>query len=137
MNFLIDTSIVSRLMRRPAAIDELLKQLRPTDQVFMSVISEGEIEFGLLNAGVPQDARLRDALDEAMMAFSGVIDVTRAAALRFAEVKNSLVKSGRTISENDMWIAAAAMANDMTLIHRDHGFTFVPGLRQQEWSHLA
>jgi predicted nucleic acid-binding protein len=121
-------------MEGNASVIERLNRLLPTDLLFTSVISEAEIEYGILNSSDQLVARRRKALDSTLPLFVEVLPITREVAISCARARFDSIRSGRPIPDNDLWIAAVAIANDMTLIHRDYHFTYVPGLRQEDWS---
>lgn len=52
---------------------------------------------------------------------------------QYAETKTALRRKGKPIPENDIWIAAFALANDLTLVARDEHFDHVDGLRVERW----
>lgn len=52
---------------------------------------------------------------------------------RYARIKVQLAIAGRPIPENDLWIAACAVAADATLVTRDAHFSAIDGLRCEEW----
>jgi len=58
-----------------------------------------------------------------------VLDCDAKVARRYGEVKNMLRKRGRPIPENDIWIAAIALENNLTLVSRDDHFLEVDGLK--------
>lgn len=50
------------------------------------------------------------------------------------ELRAGLLDSGRMIGGNDLWIAAQAVRNDLTLITANTGeFPRIPGLRLENW----
>ena len=49
-------------------------------------------------------------------------------AKSYGRIKASLKMKGRPIPENDIWIAATALAADLTLVTADSGFSFVDGI---------
>lgn len=58
-----------------------------------------------------------------------LLPVTRAVADRYADVARALRARGKLIGANDLWIAAAALDREMTLVTRNTAdFSRVPGL---------
>ncbi len=55
-------------------------------------------------------------------------------AQAYARVRKHLKDSGRPIPENDIWIAAAALANDLRLVTRDKHFLNIPFLDLEVWA---
>lgn len=59
-----------------------------------------------------------------------LLPVTRAVADRYADVARVLRARGKLIGSNDLWIAAAALEREMTLVTRNTAdFSRVPGLK--------
>jgi predicted nucleic acid-binding protein len=60
--------------------------------------------------------------------------VIAAAADRYANVKASQQRRGLPLDENDLWIAATAIAMNATLVSRDSDFQAIEGLALVELS---
>ena len=59
---------------------------------------------------------------------------TRPVLDRYAEMATFLRQSGRTVSDNDVWIAACAAAADATLLTTDRDFDpLVPRYLDRVW----
>lgn len=71
---------------------------------------------------------LRILVDESEM-----LDVDRATASHYAEVRHQLKKDGRPIPENDVWIAALARQHQLPIVSRDAHFDSVRGIRRLGW----
>jgi len=54
-------------------------------------------------------------------------------ANHYALIKSALLKKGKPIPENDIWIAAVAVQYELTLITRDNHFKEVEGLTMESW----
>jgi len=50
-----------------------------------------------------------------------------------AQIKAELAAKGKSIPENDVWIAAIARQEDLPLATRDRHFSFVSGLTILDW----
>ena len=48
-------------------------------------------------------------------------------------IKDRLRRNGRPIPNNDIWIAAIAMQNDLILVTRDSHFDEVESLQTERW----
>ena len=57
-----------------------------------------------------------------------LIDITDSVAEVYGYIKKELQSHGNIMPENDMWIAAAAIANDKTVITQDKHFENIPNL---------
>ncbi len=60
--------------------------------------------------------------------------VPEAAADSYANTKLSCQPKGVVLDENDLWIAATALAVGATLVTRDKDFSQVDGLIVQDWT---
>ena len=47
---------------------------------------------------------------------------------KYGKLKKELQLQGNIMPENDMWIAATAIANEMTVITQDKHFEHIPNL---------
>ena len=92
----------------------------------------GELLYGLQALAGPRRARL-EALIHDISATLSILNVNAQTAAVFATLKHRLKLSGRPIPENDLWIAAIAMENDMTLVSRDVHFAEIEGLALERW----
>jgi predicted nucleic acid-binding protein len=98
-----------------------------TDEWAVSVVTVGELEAGILVApDAPTRAR-RVALLAAVLAEAPALPLDRHIAARYGELRAS---SGRRPS-NDLWIAATALAHDLTLVTADESQATLPLLRSR------
>ena len=56
------------------------------------------------------------------------------AADHYAKIKLIRQRKGLTLDENDLWIAASAMALNAVLISRDSDFQQIDGLTVEDWT---
>ena len=91
----------------------------------VSAVSVGELHAGVLLAcgGPQQAARLRRL--SAVLAEAPVLEVDRAVAARYGELRAA---TGR-MPTNDLWIAATALAHDLTLLTADERQAALPLVR--------
>lgn len=121
--YLLDTNIVIDLF---AEEQNVIAFLEEAQEVFLPVIVLGEMYFGALRSQrVKENIHRLTAFAEQ----SVVLDCDAKVARRYGEVKNMLRKRGRPIPENDIWIAAIALENNLTLVSRDDHFLEVDGLK--------
>jgi tRNA(fMet)-specific endonuclease VapC len=53
----------------------------------------------------------------------------------YAEIRTQLQRTRQPIGSNDLWIAAHALADDLTLVtNNEREFRRVPGLRVENWA---
>jgi predicted nucleic acid-binding protein len=98
------------------------------DRVVTCTINRGEILFGI--ARLPAGRR-RTELDETGRQFLAVLrcePVPERAGDFYAAVKLARQRRGLTLDENDLWVAATALAIGAMLVSRDRGFGGIDGL---------
>jgi predicted nucleic acid-binding protein len=126
--YLLDTNAVSDLMRADYAAEEWIGRLEIEDRVVTCTIVRGEILFGI--ARLPAGKR-RVELEEVGTRFLSAFrcePVPERAAGFYAELKVTRQRSGLSLDENDLWVAATALAIGAQLVSRDRDFAKVPGL---------
>jgi len=96
-----------------------------TDPWAMSVVSVGELEAGILLAddAAQRSARLRRLA--AVLAEAPALAVDHTVAARYSELRAA---TGRRPT-NDLWIAATALAHDLTLLTADERQAALPLVR--------
>lgn len=134
MIYLLDTNIISDLMAEDAVTGARLNQLAVTDRVVTCSIAIGELLFGLerMATGKRQN-ELRERFQQILNGVS-CEPVPEIAAMHYAVIKRACQKKGMPRDENDLWIAATALALGATLVTRDSDFQTVDGLIIENWS---
>jgi tRNA(fMet)-specific endonuclease VapC len=128
--FLLDTNIVSDLVRHPqgraaAKIAELGE-----DAVATSIIVAAELRYGAAKKG---SVRLASQLETILSALE-VIPFEAPADAAYANARVELEAAGTPIGGNDLLIAAQALALDMTVVTaNEREFARVGGLRVENW----
>lgn len=132
---LLDANIVLLLTRRGTAgqrLDERFQLSARKSVPLISVITVGELlALALRNGwGAPKVTALRALLENLV-----IIDVNREAILQaYATIDAHLASIGRSIGQNDRWIAATAAAYRAVLITTDRDFDALdPDHIQREW----
>jgi predicted nucleic acid-binding protein len=115
MTLVVDTSV---LIAPPVGDDD-------GEQIFVSAISVGELHAGVELARDDTTRSARLARLTAVVASVPVLPVDGSVAARYGELRRA---SGR-VPANDLWIAATALAHDMTLVTRDERLAAVPLVR--------
>jgi len=98
------------------------------DHVVTCAIVRGEILFGI--ARLPPGRR-RTELEETGRQFLATVrceSVPERAGDFYAAVKLARQQRGLTLDENDLWVAATALALGTTLVTRDSDFVGIDGL---------
>ncbi len=115
MTLLLDTSV---LITPPADGGD-------DEPIAMSAISVGELHAGVELARDDATRSARLARLTGLVASVPVLGVDGAVAARYGELRRA---SGRAPS-NDLWIAATALAHDLTLLTRDERLAAIPLVR--------
>jgi predicted nucleic acid-binding protein len=125
----------SAFMEADARLDRHRARLKDEDEVYISVVTMGEVVYGLER--LPQSrrrTRLEQELEIALNSIDGVRDVTQAIARRWGTLKCDLEKHGTPIGDdNDLWIAAVALVHSITLVSSQKSFRYVKGVKVKDW----
>lgn len=125
--YLLDTSIVIALF----SDDDVVKEkLLLADEVFIPNIVIGELIYGAMKSGRSVENMNRV---EEFIAENVVIGSNTETARRYGEIKFGLQQRGRSIPENDIWIAALALEHELSLVTRDEHFQEVIELDRVVW----
>lgn len=128
--YLLDTNIVSELMRRPQGPVAAKIATVGDDAVATSVIVASELRYGVAKKA---SVRLASQL-EAILGALEVIAFEPPADARYGEIRTALEAAGTPIGGADLLIAAHALALEMTLVtDNEREFSRVPGLRFENW----
>jgi predicted nucleic acid-binding protein len=128
VTYLLDTNAISDLMRAAPRIENWMAGLDQEDHVVTCTIVRGEVLFGI--ARLPAGKR-RTELEETSRQFLGVFrcePVPERAGDLYAAVKAAGQQRGLSLDENDLWVAATALALGATLVSRDSDFESIEGL---------
>jgi predicted nucleic acid-binding protein len=128
VTFLLDTSAISALLREDPSFSRWLASIRPEDEVVTCAIVRGEILFGLARLAEGRRRIDLEAKASAVLAALRCEPVTPVAASFYATLKAEQQRRGLSLDENDLWIAATALALSATLISRDSDFQRIDGL---------
>jgi predicted nucleic acid-binding protein len=134
-DLLLDTNAVSAAMAGREALDRYLAHLTPNTRLLTSVVVEAEIRFGL--ARLPSGRRrqqLSEAFDRILDTLHGILPVTRQTTSHYAMMKSEQWKRGQPIGDNDIWIAATAVAEGLTVLTSDTHFREFSNLQVDDWS---
>lgn len=119
---LIDTNVIIRVLKGQTELFSLFDDM---EKLFVSSISVGELMYGA------ELSKNRDDNAEGYYSFCQQMNVLvpdEEVSLQYGKVKAQLKRNGTPIPENDIWIAATAIAGKLTLITADSDFKMVEGL---------
>ena len=129
--YMLDTNILVYAIRHPRdAINDVLAG-HVTNDICISSITYGELEYGVCKSACPEQNR--QALRQ-MLSGIPILDFDGPAAAHFGDIYATLERQGQRIGERDMLIAAHARSLEYTLVtNNTREFERVPGLRVADW----
>lgn len=130
MRYLLDTNIVSDLVRNPQG--RIAQRIRKVgeDKICTSIIVAAELRYGAAKKGSLQlSAQL-----EAVLGAIEVVPLESPADIAYGSVRAQLEKVGRPIGSNDLLIAAQAIALGYIVVtDNESEFARVQDLRHENW----
>ena len=132
MRYLLDTNICIYFANgRHAKISTRLASI-PAGELAISVITYGELLYGAAKSA--RVAENRAIIAKLVTDLVAPLSLPLGAAAAYGEAKAQLRAKGQTISDNDLWIAAHALAEDLVLVTNNVGeFKRVKGLKVENW----
>jgi tRNA(fMet)-specific endonuclease VapC len=130
MRYLLDTNIVSDLVRNPHG--NVAQHIRKVGeaQVCTSIIVAAELRYGATKKGSP---RLSAQL-EAVLGALEVLPFEVPADAAYGLLRTRLEKAGRLIGANDLLIAAQALTLGCTIVtDNEKELAHVEDLRRENW----
>jgi toxin FitB len=116
VSYLIDTDLLSMLERRNAPAKAIRWIQQHESQIFVSVVSLAEVQFGIDNAPPTHRPSLTVWLAETRRKFaSATEELTEPVLIRWKELLLNLRRQNRTMTCEDSLIAATALHHDHTI----------------------
>ncbi len=130
MRFLLDTNILSDLVRRPRGqIRDRIKDVGEQN-VCTSIVVAAELRYGAAKRG---SSRLTMQL-EAVLDVIDVLALEQPADAVYGELRARLERVGQSIGANDLLIAAHALALGHTVVtDNEREFSRIDDLRVDNW----
>lgn len=127
MTYLLDTNAISELMRADPRVERWMAGLNEGDRIVTCTIVRGEILFGISR---PPEGRRRAEWEQTGHLFLDAFqcESVPAAGDLYAAIKLARHSRGLALDENDLWVAATALALGATLVSRDGDFAGMEGL---------
>ena len=121
-------------MREHPKMDAHLASASPAERVMICSVVRGEIRYGIER--LPQGRRRQELEAKATKLFAILPcqPVPEAAGDHCATVKLTRERRELALDENDLWIAATALALGAVLISRDSDFQQIDGLTVEDWT---
>jgi tRNA(fMet)-specific endonuclease VapC len=134
MIYLLDANAISDLMREHPTVRARLANLSAGDEVITCTIVRGEIQYGI--SALPAGKRQQELQTKANHLLSAIPceAIPAAAGDHYATTKLARARAGLTLDENDLWIAATALALGAVLVTHDTDFRKIAGLTVEDWS---
>lgn len=130
--YLLDTNICIYIrQKRPEEVLRRFRKLRPGEAV-LSVITYGELQYGAAKSEqrVVAHERLRELVN-----LLPALPLPETAGEIYGRIRAQLESKGEMIGNNDLWIAAHALAGRLTLVtNNEREFRRVRGLKIQNWA---
>lgn len=130
LRYLLDTNVISKLASDPDSPmwDRLAER---AGEVCTSVIVRCEIAYGFAK-GIPQQRKDRVEL---VLSSLPILPVGEEVAGHYGDLRTGLQARGELIGANDMFIAAHALSESLTIVtNNTREFARVPNLRVEDWS---
>jgi len=130
--YLLDTNICIYIrQKRPEEVLRRFRKLRPGEAV-LSVITYGELLYGAAKSEqrVAALERLREVVH-----LLPALSLPETAAEAYGTIRAGLESKDEMIGNNDLWIAAHAVAAGLILVtNNEREFRRVRGLKTQNWA---
>jgi len=130
--YLLDTNICIYIrQKRPEEVLRRFRKLRPGEAA-LSVITYGELLYGAAKS--EQRVRAIEQLHE-LVSVLPALSLPEAAAEAYGTIRAELELNGKMIGNNDLWIAAHALAAGLILVtNNEKEFRRVRRLKVQNWT---
>jgi tRNA(fMet)-specific endonuclease VapC len=130
LRYLLDTNILSDLVRHPAGMVRDRIAAVGEESVCVSIVVAAELRFG---AAKKKSKHLTQQV-EAILSALPVLPLESPVDEHYADIRTALEVAGNPIGPNDLLIAAHARALGLTLVtHNLAEFSRVAGLTAENW----
>jgi tRNA(fMet)-specific endonuclease VapC len=130
MRFMLDTNIISDMIRNPAGKAASAMAREGDDAVCTSIVVASELRYGCAKKG---SARLLKKVEE-LLAEIPVLPLDVPVDAEYGALRAGLEGVGQTIGHNDLFIAAHSCALGTTLVTANTGeFNRIKGLKIENW----
>ena len=130
LRYLLDTNILSDLVRHPQGI--VAKRIAAAGEktICTSIIVAAELRYG---AEKSDSGKLADRIDLILSAIE-ILPMKTPADREYGKLRHYLARQGTPIGANDLLIAAHALEAGLTVATANRGeFSRVPGLQVENW----
>lgn len=132
LRYLLDTNIVIYIRERnPEKAYARFAAERP-EEMGISTITYGELDYGVRRSANPERAQV---VLISLLQVLRVLPLSPKAGEIYGELRASLAGAGQIIGNNDLWIAAHAMSENLTLVtNNEREFRRIRGLKIENWA---
>ena len=130
MRYLLDTNIISDMVRNPSG--SVVRKIREVgqDRVCTSIVVAAELRYGAIKKG----SELLAARVQSALAILSVMPLEPPADEVYGELRVQLESEGRPIGGNDLLIAAQAVALGYTIVtDNEREFSRIKQLACENW----
>ena len=130
LRYLLDTNIISDLVRRPRGpVAGRIAEVGE-DSICTSIVAAAELRYGAVKSNSRQLSERVGLLLSALE----ILPLEPPADQRYAEVRHHLARQGSPIGPNDLLIAVHALTANLTLVTANtREFERVPALHVENW----
>jgi tRNA(fMet)-specific endonuclease VapC len=131
LRYLLDTNTVSYAIQGYSIPLRERMDSTTNSSMALSVFTQAELLYGL--ARKPEAKKLRSAVEK-FLSDLRVLSWDSAAATAYGDLRAVQESKGRPLSHEDLMIAAHALSLGLTLVTHDQAFSFVDGLKTEDWT---
>ena len=130
MRYMLDTNTISSLIKKNPVVSRKIASV-PMERLCLSVISEGEILYGLSKK--PNARNLHLVVQEFLKRVDVMVWDTNVAE-HYGVLRAELEGSGNVLGSLDMQIAAHASQLGAVLVTNDQAFKRIQKLKVEDWT---
>lgn len=125
--FLLDTNIIAAWFNGEVKIADKIDKAK---EVHIPIIAVGELYYGAAYS-IQIEKNIKNI--QSITNRYNVLQIDVETTKLYGAIKAVLRKKGKPIPENDIWIAAIAQRNQLTLVTRDKHFKEIESLSLKNW----
>ena len=130
LRYMLDTNIVSAVIKQPDCAVARRLAAMPRETFCISIVTAAELRFGVCRK---HSAKLTKQVETVLEGID-IVPLEERADQHYGSIRAELTRKGLPIGQNDLFIAAHALALDVVLVTDNTGeFERVPGLVIENW----